>query len=131
MKTVASWLPNLSGNPLEKNFLEHGKRYSVDGDFLPIKDAIEMWAKAIDKAGLADPVKVAKALEDKSYGAGVGEAWTRADDHQFMAPLRTATFGKVGKRRVKYDADDTGHGWRVDTRAEAKDSILRTTGREE
>lgn len=86
-----------------------------------------MWAKAIDKAGSADPVKVAKALEDMRYDAGVGEAWMRADDHQIMEPLFVASFAKVGKQGVKYDADDTGYGWRVDTRIEAKDNILPTT----
>lgn len=127
VKTVASWFPNLSGSPLEKNFLEYKKRYSEDWGFLPIKYAIDMWAKAIDKAGSADPVKVAKALEDMRYDAGVGEAWMRADDHQIMEPLFVATFGKIGRQGVKYDADDTGYGWRVDTRIEAKDNILPTT----
>ena len=126
VKTVASWFPNLPGNPLEKNFLDYKKRYSEDWGFLPIKYAIDMWAKAIDKAGSADPVKVAKALEDLRYDAGVGEAWMRGDDHQIMEPLFVATFGKVGKQGVKYDADETGYGWRVDTRIEAKDNVLPT-----
>lgn len=127
VKTVASWFPNLSGNPLEKNFLEYRKRYNEDWGFLPIKYAIDMWAKAIDKAGSADPVKVAKALEDMRYDAGVGEAWMRADDHQIMEPLFVATFAKVGKQGVKYDADDTGFGWRNDVRIDSKDNILPTT----
>ena len=126
VKTVASWFPNLSGNPLEKNFLEYKKRYNEDWGFLPIKYAMDMWTKAIDKAGSADPVKVAKALEDMRYDAGVGEAWMRADDHQIMEPLFVATFGKIGKQGVKYDADETGYGWRIDTRIEAKDNILPT-----
>src|SRR5258708_27389360 len=127
VKTVASWFPNLSGNPLETNFLEYKKRYSEDWGFLPIKYAIDMWAKAIDKAGSADPAKVAKALEDMRYDAGVGEAWMRADDHQIMEPLFVATFAQVGRQGVKYDADETGFGWHVDTRIEAKDNILPTT----
>jgi len=127
VKTVASWYPNLSGNPLEKDYLEYKKKYGEDWGFLPIKYTIEMWAKAIDKAGSADPVKVAKALEDMRYDAGVGETWMRADDHQITEPLFVATFGKVGKQGVKYDADDTGYGWHVDTRIEAKENILPTT----
>ena len=127
VKTVASWFPNLPGNPLEKNYLEYKKKYGEDWGFLPIKYTIDMWAKAIDKAGSADPVKVAKALEDLRYDAGVGEAWMRADDHQITEPLFVATFAKAGKQGVKYDADETGYGWRVDTRIEAKDNILPTT----
>src|SRR5258706_7965352 len=105
VRTVASWFPNLPGSPLEKNYLDYKKRYKEDWGFLPIKYTIDMWAKAIDKAGSADPIKVAKALEDMRYDAGVGEAWMRADDHQITEPLFVATVGKVGKQSVKYDAD--------------------------
>ncbi len=126
VKTVASWFPNLPGAPLEKTFQDYRKRYKEDWGFLPIKYTIDMWAKAIDKAGSADPVRVARALEDMRYDAGVGEAWMRADDHQITEPLFVATFSKVGGG-VKYDADETGYGWRVDTRIEAKDNILPTT----
>jgi branched-chain amino acid transport system substrate-binding protein len=126
VRTVASWFPNLPGAPLEKTYLEYKKRYKEDWGFLPIKYTIDMWAKAIDKAGSADPVKVARALEDMRYDAGVGEAVMRADDHQITEPMFVATFAKVGGS-VKYDADETGYGWRVDTRIEAKDNILPTT----
>jgi len=127
VKTVASWFPNLPGHPLEKNYFEYKKRYSEDWGFLPIKYTIDMWAKAINKAGSAEPVKVAKALEDMRYDAGVGEAWMRSDDHQIMEPLFVSTFTKVGKQGVKYDADDTGYGWNTDVRIEAKDNVLPTT----
>jgi branched-chain amino acid transport system substrate-binding protein len=43
-----------------------------------------------------------------------------------MEPLFVATFSKVGKG-VKYDADETGYGWKTDVRIEAKDNILPTT----
>jgi branched-chain amino acid transport system substrate-binding protein len=131
VKTVASWFPNLPGHPLETTYSDYKKRYNEDWGFLPIKYAIDMWAKAIDKAGSADPVKVAKALEDMRYDAGVGEAWMRADDHQIMEPLFVASFAKVGMQGVKYDADDTGYGWKTDVRIEAKNNILPTTCRME
>ena len=130
VKTVASWFPNLPGAPLEKTYLDYKKRYKEDWGFLPIKYTIDMWAKAIDKAGSADPVKVAKALEGMRYDAGVGEASMRAEDHQITEPMFVATFSKVGNG-VKYDADETGYGWRVDTRVEAKDNIMPTTCRME
>lgn len=130
VKTVASWFPNLPGSPLEKTYLDYKKKYDEDWGFLPIKYAIDMWAKAIDKAGSADPVKVARALEDMRYDAGIGEAWMRPDDHQIMEPLFIATFAKAGGS-VKYDADATGYGWRVDDRIEAKENILPTTCRME
>ena len=127
VKTVASWFPNLPGSPMEKIYVDYKKKYDEDWGFLPIKYTVDMWAKAIDKAGSAEPVKVAKALEDMRYDTGVGEAWMRADDHQIVEPLFVATFAKVGQKNVKYDADGTGYGWKVDVRIEAKDNILPTT----
>jgi branched-chain amino acid transport system substrate-binding protein len=127
VKTVASWFPNLSGSPMEKTYLEYKKKNDEDWGFLPIKYTVDMWAKAIDKAGSADPEKVARALEDMRYDAGVGESWMRADDHQITEPLFVATFTKAGRPGVKYDADGTGYGWRVDERIEAKENILPTT----
>ena len=126
VKVVGSWFPNIEGYPLEKNYLEYKSRYKEDWNFMPIKYAIDMWAKAIDKAGSADAIKVAKALEGMRYDGGVGEVWMRADDHQLMEPLFVTTFAKAGKG-VKHDADDTGYGWKTDVRIEAKDNILPTT----
>ena len=126
VKVVGSWFPNIEGYPLEKYYLDYKKRYDEDWNFMPIKYTIDMWAKAIDKAGSADPIKVARALEDMRYDGGVGEVWMRPDDHQLMEPLYVATFAKVGKG-IRHDADATGYGWRNDVRIEAKDNILPTT----
>lgn len=126
VKVVGSWFPNIEGYPLEKYYLDYKKRNGEDWNFMPIKYAIDMWAKAIDKAGSADPIKVARALENMRYDGGVGEVWMRPDDHQLMEPLYVATFAKIGSQ-VKHDADDTGYGWRTDVRIEAKDNILPTT----
>ena len=127
VKTVASWSPNLAAYPLEKYYLDYKKRYDEDWGFIPYKYTIEMWAKAIDKAGSAEPNKVAKALEDMRYDGGVGEVWMRPDDHQLIEPLFVSTFTKVGKAGVKHDSDGTGYGWKTDVRIEAKDNILPTT----
>jgi len=83
------------------------------------------------KAGSADPIKVAKALEDLRYDGGVGEVWMRADDHQVIMPLYVSSFVKAGTADVKYDADDTGYGWKSDVRIDAKENILPTTCRME
>ncbi|HWQ38242.1 MAG TPA: branched-chain amino acid ABC transporter substrate-binding protein [Burkholderiales bacterium] len=127
VKTVASWAPNLPGYPLEKYYLDYKNRYKEDWGFIPIKYAIDMWALAIDKAGSADPLKVARALEGLRYDGGAGEVWMRPDDHQLMEPLFVSTFTKAGRQGVKYDADDTGYGWKTEVRIDAKDNILPTT----
>ena len=127
VKTVAAWNANIAGHPLEAYSLDYKKRFKEDFGFMAYKYFVEMLARAIDKAGSADPVKVARALEDLRYDGGVGEVWMRADDHQIIMPLYVSSFVKAGTADVKYDADDTGYGWKSDVRIEAKDNILPTT----
>jgi branched-chain amino acid transport system substrate-binding protein len=126
VKTVAGWNANIAGHPLERYYLDYKKRFKEDFGFMAYKYFVEMLALAIDKAGSADPVKVAKALEGLRYDGGVGEVWMRADDHQVIMPLYVSTFVKAGTADVKYDADDTGYGWKSDVRIDPKDNILPT-----
>jgi branched-chain amino acid transport system substrate-binding protein len=127
VKTLTSWHPNIQGYPLEKYYLDYKKRHGDDWGFIPIKYTTEMWAMAIEKAGSADPNKVARALEDMRYDGGVGEVWMRPDDHQLMEPVFVATFTKAGRDGVKHDSDDTGYGWKTDVRVDSKSNILPTT----
>jgi branched-chain amino acid transport system substrate-binding protein len=126
VKTLTSWHPNIDGYPLQSYYAKYKKQHNEDWGFIPIKYAIDMWALAIDKAGSAEPNKVAHALEGMRYDGGVGEVWMRPDDHQLMEPVFVATFTKVGGQ-VKYDADDTGYGWKTDVRVDAKDNTLSHT----
>jgi len=127
VKTVAGWNANIAGHPLERYSLDYKKRFREDWGFMAYKYFVEMLARAIDKAGSADPVQIAKALEDLRYDGGVGEVWMRGDDHQVIMPLYVSSFVKAGTADVKYDADDTGFGWKSDVRIDAKDNILPTT----
>ena len=131
VKTVAGWNANIAGHPLERYYLDYKKRFREDFGFMAYKYFVEMLARAIDKAGSAEPLKVAKALEDLRYDGGVGEVRMRADDHQIIMPLYVSSFVKAGTAEVKYDADDTGYGWQTNVRIEAKDNILPTTCRME
>ena len=126
VKTVAGWNANIAGHPLERYYLDYKKRFKEDFGFMAYNYFVEMLARAIDKAGSDDPVKVAKALEDLRYDGGVGEVWMRGEDHQVIMPLYVSSFVKAGTADVKYDADDTGYGWKSDVRVEAKDNILPT-----
>jgi len=51
--------------------------------------------------------------------------------HQIIEPLPGFGFHANGRKGVKYDADDTGYGWKTDVCIEAKDNILPTTCRME
>jgi branched-chain amino acid transport system substrate-binding protein len=100
-------------------------RANHDTDFseVPFLTMFQMLAKAIDKAGSTDALKVAQALEGMTALDMVGSpVEMRKDDHQLLMPYYTATFTKG----VKYDAEKTGLGWKTDSIASTKDLTLPT-----
>lgn len=120
---VNPWHANLTDGRLTSYYLEYKGKYKEEWNALPQKNAVEMWAKAIDTAKSTDPVKVALALETMRYDSGTGAMWMRADDHQLMQPQYAAVFTKVGPG-TKFDVENTGFGWKTEGRIEAEDSVL-------
>jgi branched-chain amino acid transport system substrate-binding protein len=87
---------------------------------------MRMLAAAIKKAGSPAPLKVALALEDMKWDVySGGEGWMRKEDHQFFQPLY---IGSLGERSgdEPFDEENTGWGWRVAAKIEAKDTVLPT-----
>ena len=120
---VNPWHSNVADGRLTSYFLEYRSKYKEEWNALPQKNAVEMWAKAIDTVKSTDPVKVAAALETMRYDGGTGTMWMRADDHQLMQAQYAAVFTKVGAG-VQYDVEGTGFGWKTEGRIEAEDSVL-------
>jgi branched-chain amino acid transport system substrate-binding protein len=126
VRQVLTWHANVADNKLEKFANDYKKRFNEDFWINLPKLQIDMLAKAIDTAQSADPVKVARALHGMRFQGETGEAWMRPEDHQLIVPQYIATFTKAGGV-VKYDAENTGYGWKTDTRIEGKDVALPTT----
>ena len=124
---VSSWHPNIADGKLEQYYLGYKKQYKEEWNMLPHKNAIEMWAKAVDTAQSLDPNAVARALENMRYDAGTGPMWMRAEDHQLMHALYAFMFTKVGQPGVKHDVENLGYGWRSEGRIEAEDIIPPNT----
>jgi len=53
--------------------------------------------------------------------------WMRAEDHQLMTPLYQVVFTRAGQPGVKYDAEDTGFGWKTENRLEARELVTPAT----
>jgi branched-chain amino acid transport system substrate-binding protein len=62
----------------------------------------------------ADPVKVAFAMEGMKIKSLNGDVEMRATDHQIQEPLYIATWVKTDGKKVRYDQENTGFGWRTD-----------------
>ena len=122
---VFPWFANAPPNPYEKYNAEFKAKYKSpkNFDYAPIYRIAEMLTAAIAKAQTADPLKVAYALEGIHFSGAGGEAWMRAEDHQIVAPLYLASFAKAGQPAVKYDQEDTGYGWKLEGKVEAKDAV--------
>ena len=120
---VSSWHPNIADGKLEQYYVGYKKKYKEEWNMLPHKNAVEMWAKAVDTAQSLDPNAVAKALENMRYDAGTGPMWMRGEDHQLMHALYAFMFTKAGQPGVKHDVENLGFGWRTEGRIEAEDIV--------
>lgn len=128
LSTITEFDPNVPAE-LKKPDAEaftSGWRKDHETDFseVPFLTMFQMLAKAIDKAGSTDTMKVALALEDMTSTDMVGfPVKMRKEDHQLLMPYYAASFS----RDVKYDSEKTGLGWKTDFIATTDDLTLPTT----
>ena len=78
-----------------------------------------MLAEGIKRAKSTDPVKVAFAMEGIKFQTLNGEAEMRASDHQLQQTIYVATWSKTDGKAVKYDQENTGYGWKTETRMDS------------
>jgi branched-chain amino acid transport system substrate-binding protein len=115
---VADWHPNVGGAASDAFYTAFRARYPEPADDYPllrVSVMIDMLAQAITRAGSADPLAVAKALEGMRYGYdnGFHPSWMRADDHQLIQPLYVMRMEKAGTPHVRYDNEGSGYGFRT------------------
>lgn len=127
VRAVVYWHLNVENTPLAAYALAYKTKYKEDWVWLPAHLLPEMLRMAIAKAGTDDPLKVAVALEGMRYAGPTGEVWMRPEDHQLMMPLYQVVFTRAGQPGVKYDAEDTGFGWKTEGRLEVRDLITPPT----
>ena len=88
---------------------------------------IFMLAAAIDKAGSADPIPVARALEGMTFPGPMGPVQMRASDHQMQMPLVVSTLTDKAPQPIYYKGKNFGIAFQTDGVAERKDTSLATT----
>lgn len=123
VRGVMFWHANLDNNALLPFALAYKTKYKEDWFWLPFHALPEMVTRAMTKAGSDDPQKVALALEGMRYQGPTGELWMRPEDHQLMMPLYQTVFTRVGQPGVKYDAENTGFGWKTEGKLEGKETL--------
>jgi branched-chain amino acid transport system substrate-binding protein len=114
---------DLKNADAEKFGTDYRATHETDFSSLNFMTMLDMLAKAIDKAGSTDALKVALALEDMHVKDMVGqENIMRKEDHQLLMPYYVGVFSKD----VKYDSEHTGYGWKTIMTASADELTLPT-----
>lgn len=88
---------------------------------------MEMFAKALDKAGSDKPIAVARALEGMTYPGARGEMVMRAKDHQIQLPMVVSSIDLQAKKMLIYNGKQMGMGWRTDGWISREELTLPTT----
>jgi branched-chain amino acid transport system substrate-binding protein len=113
---VADWLPNLPTRESEAFYQAFRQRFPKAADdyvHMRMQLMIEALAQAIAKARSADPLDVARALEQANVTLAGQSGRMRAADHQFQQSLVVGMMDRQGAPGVKFDVEGSGYGFRV------------------
>jgi len=109
---IWNWGHNAPTPELEKIYVAYKTTTGEDFIFAAHWNSMNMLLAAMRQAKSTDAKKVAFALEGLKYKSPVGEVEMRKTDHQLQAPLYLGVWAKQGSKGVKYDAENTGYGFR-------------------
>ncbi len=109
---IWNWGHNAPTPELEKIYVDYKKKTGDDFIFAAHWNSMNMLQSAMRAAKSTDAKTVAFALEGMKYKSPVGDIEMRKADHQLQAPLFLGVWAKQGSKGVKYDAENTGYGFR-------------------
>jgi len=109
---IWNWGHNAPTPELEKIAVAYKKKTNEDFIFAAHWNSIHMLMEGMRKAKSLDPKAVAYAMEGARFKSPLGEIEMRKTDHQLQAPLYLGVWAKQGSKGVKYDAENTGYGFR-------------------
>lgn len=113
---VADWLPNVPAKPSEDFYRAFRQRYPKPADdyvHMRLQLMIEALAAALERAGSAEAIPLARALEQVAVTFSGWSGTMRAADHQFQQPLVVGLMDRQGTPGVQFDVEGSGYGFRV------------------
>ncbi len=125
---ISEWHTNVPAPEMEAfadGFLKkHGGASGQGWWYLRMKNQMDMFADALNKAKSADPKKVAMALRDMKFKNAIGaEVFMRPSDHSLFQDMYISSFGSG----TKHDEEKTGWGWKTTAVIKAQDTVVPTT----
>ncbi|MEE8506017.1 MAG: ABC transporter substrate-binding protein [Kiloniellales bacterium] len=129
LKQVTETHENHAGLPGELRDYMQGYKDVYGSTWYPDRQRwlIEMLAAAIEAAGTADPIPVARKLEGMSFPGPLGDVQMRAEDHQIQMALVVSTLTSDAPKSLIYKGKNFGVGFKTDGVAERADTTLPTT----
>ena len=124
---VWNWAQNAASPELEKIAVAYKQKTNEDFIFASHWNSMNMLQAAMRQAKSVDTKRVAFALEGLKYKSPIGEIEMRKTDHQLQAPLFLGIWEKQGTKGVKYDAENTGYGFRPEVAWDAYVSAQPTS----
>ncbi|HVL55831.1 MAG TPA: branched-chain amino acid ABC transporter substrate-binding protein [Burkholderiaceae bacterium] len=112
VRQVAIWVPNepkFKGQDIVEGFK---KKFNDDYYTMQTYTGIRMLSEAFKQTKSIDPVRVAFAMEGMKFESLNGEVEMRASDHQLQQAMNISTWAKVDGKKLKFDQENTGFGWR-------------------
>lgn len=113
---VADWLPNVQSKPSADFYKAFRQRFPQPGDdyvHMRMQLMVESLVQAVEKAGTADAVPVARALEQVRVTKFGQKGFMRAADHQFQQALVVGQMDHQGEPGVAFDVEGSSYGFRV------------------
>ena len=124
---VWNWAQNAASPELEKIAVAYKQKTNEDFIFASHWNSMNMLQAAMRQVKSVDTKRVAFALEGLKYKSPMGEIEMRKTDHQLQAPLFLGIWDKQGTKGVKYDAENTGYGFRPEVSWDAYVSAQPTS----
>ncbi len=124
---VADWLPNVPGQASEAFYQSFRQRFTKpteDYVHLRMQLLVEAYVQALEKAGSADPLALAKQLENARVSMAGQTGFMRPQDHQFQQPLAVGVMERQGAPGVKFDVEGSGYGFKVIRQISAEQARL-------
>jgi len=114
VRMVSYW--NVNDLPTKEQAIvtDFKKKFNDDYYTMATYTAFKMLSEGMKKAKSTDPLKVALAMEGLKFQSLNGEVEMRASDHQLQQAVNIASWQKVDGKKVKFDQENTGFGWRTE-----------------
>jgi branched-chain amino acid transport system substrate-binding protein len=114
VRMVSYWHPNSAQSEFESVYTGFKAKFNEEFYTVAAVNAVRFLVAGVEKSKSTDAVKVAKAMAGmKMKGASGEDIEMRASDGALQQAMYIAQWTKAGGKDVKFDQENTGHGFKT------------------